>query len=228
MSLISRIISVCERKSELVDRVYQNLAFGLVAFATTAIMLNRAVGYRNLSQLSLFAILGLFVIPFILNFRIDRLSEGNAYGLYYAYAILYGAAFAAPLYMYSLTQITIALGMTSVMFLLALYGARYMNIQETDLKFFSVGLVALLVMSIANIFLGLSILELAICVFGMMIMVGLIAYEISEFEAMNMAPGANTSKLSILISLSLLSKIISIFIYALRFLSVLNIGNRRD
>lgn len=228
MSLLTRVVRICEKRSELVDRVYQNLAFGIVTFGGVAIALNRILPYRTLTTVSIVALIALFIIPLVIGFKIRDLSEQQATSLFYAYAVSYGAVFASILLMYSLTQITIAVGMTSLLFLLALYAARSMKIEAVDVKLLAVGFFVLFAMSILNMFLKLSVLELVVCVLGMVVMVGLSAYEISQFEAMNLPVNNNTGKLAILISLSLLSKVINILIYALRFLSVTGIGRRRD
>ena len=228
MNIISRVITICERRSELVTKVYRNVCFGLLALSGTCLFLHSTFNIKFLFTLSRLALIPSILIPMFAQFRIRKISDATATLLFYSYAISLGVLLCPMIYLISSTQLLIAVLMTGGLFYTAMYISRNVEIKSTDLKLLNIGILVLLAMSIANLFLRLRTIELLAAVCGMAVFVGLSAYEISEFEQANVRSNLNLNKISMVISLSLLSKIINLFIYAVNFLRSIDGGRNRD
>ena len=101
---------------------------------------------------------------------------------------------------------------------------------KTDLTSFGkllfMALIGLIIATIVNMFLGSSMLELIISGVGVVIFVGLVAYDTQKIKQMMlMAPdgGESMQKLAVLGALSLYLDFINLFLYLLRFF-----GNSKD
>lgn len=228
MNFVATVMSVCERRSELVTRVYRNVCLGLLTFVATCFGLQFYCRMSTVVMLARFAIIPSLLIPLIVQMAISKLDDFKATALFYGYATCIATAICPLLYFVAARQILIASVATGFLFWFALYLARNIDMDSTDLKLLTIGIGVLIAASLLNIFLRLPMLELFVCVLGMAVSVGLSAYEIYEFETANIRPGYDINKLSIFISLSLLTKIINIFVYMIRFLRVTGIGRNQD
>jgi len=227
MTVLNTIIRTCERKSDLVNKVNTNLALGIIAFMGTPILMKFFFSLETIFTVSRFALLPSLIIPFILQFGVYKMAIGQAQALYYGYAISIGAALSPLLLTLPLTQLGVASLATIGLFGLAIYLSKTMEIGDSDIKILGVGVVILLAVSLLNLFLNLTLLELLICVGGITLCVGLSAYEISNLNKINVSTNTDTNALAVLVSLSLFSKIINIFIYIIRFMRILDNNRNR-
>jgi uncharacterized protein len=226
MNLVSRIFVTCERRSELVSKVYANVCAGLAVVAAVAFGVSHYLGFKTAIALSRFAILPSIGLPLLLRFNVNSMGELAAGAIFYSYNASLGLMLAPIMYAVASEQIIAATLMTGGLFWLALYISRNVNFGGTEVKYLNIGLLVLIAMSVLNLFLRLNILELLLSVAGMALFVGIIGYEISEFEQENVSAGLNLNNFAMLISLRVICSIVNLFIYALRFLSVT--GRNRD
>jgi len=174
--------------------------------------------------------------------RVAKMNPGTAKALYLLYATLNGLTFGfvAVLFAYALLDgmftIGLTFGITAVTFgIMAIYGLT----TKTDLtrfgNLFFMGLIGLIIASVANWFIGGAMLDLVIIVFGLFLFMGLTAYHTNNiknnFARIALSPDgayavgarvdqeALASNLAITGALSLYLAFINMFMFILRLLS---------
>ena len=121
-----------------------------------------------------------FAVPFILNSEIGR--AGKVLTLH-AFAALMGLSFATIFVIYTMGSIVSAFMGAGVLFgCLSLYG--YFTKRDLDSlgKFMFVGLIAIVIASIINIFVGSSVMQMVISALAIVIFLGLTAYDTQQIR----------------------------------------------
>ena len=123
-----------------------------------------------------------FAVPFILNSDIGR--AGKVLTLH-AFAALMGLSFATIFVIYTMGSIVSAFMGAGVLFgCLSFYG--YFTKRDLDSlgKFMFVGLIAIVIASIINIFVGSSLMQMIISAVAIVIFLGLTAYDTQQIREM--------------------------------------------
>lgn len=122
----------------------------------------------------------IFAVPFILNSEISR--AGKVLTLH-AFAALMGLSFATIFAIYTMGSIVSAFMGAGVLFgCLSFYG--YFTKRDLDSlgKFMFVGLIAIVIASIINIFVGSSVMQMVISAVAIVIFLGLTAYDTQQIR----------------------------------------------
>jgi uncharacterized protein len=122
-------------------------------------------------------------LVFLLSFRIERMSLGAAQAAFWAYAALVGLSLAGLFLVYTGTSIARTFFITAATFLaMSLYGYT----TRTDLSrvgsFLLMGLIGIVIAGLVNMFVASSALQLAISVIGVIVFVGLTAYDTQRIK----------------------------------------------
>ncbi len=163
----------------------------------------------------------------LLSFGIQKLSLIAATLVFVFYSVLMGASLSSIFLVFTTSSIAQVFFITAGTFgAMSLYG----YVTKTDLtswgKLLFMALIGLIIASVVNIFLGNSMLDLIISFAGVLIFVGLTAYDTQKIkEMLMMAPDAGESmqKLALMGALSLYLDFINLFLYLLRLF-----GNSRE
>ena len=184
---------------------------------------DHVVGLSGLGYLVMFSPIGLVLW---LGMGINRMSVGTAQGIFWAYSILIGLSLSTIFLTFTGESIARAFFVTAGTFgAMSLYGYTTKRDLSGMGSFMIMGLIGLLVASVVNIFLHSSALNFATSVLGVVIFVGLTAWDTQKLKGMYYAIGGNAdalAKSSIMGALSLYMDFINIFMYMLRFM-----GDRR-
>ncbi len=175
-----------------------------------------------LKYVVMFAPLGLVLW---LSFGINRLSEGAAKGIFWAYAALMGASLSTIFLLYTGASIAQTFFATAAGFgALSLYGYTTKKDLSGMGKFLLMGLVGLIVASIGNIFFQSSALNLGISIIGVFLFAGLTVYDTQKIKNFyfEVAGTAFAGKAVVMGALTLYLDFINLFLYLLRFM-----GDRR-
>ena len=127
-------------------------------------------------------LLFIFAVPSILNSNIGR--AGKVLTLH-AFAALMGLSFATIFVIYTMGSIVSAFMGAGVLFgCLSFYG--YFTKRDLDSlgKFMFVGLIAIVIASIINIFVGSSVMQMVISAVAIVIFLGLTAYDTQQIREM--------------------------------------------
>ena len=171
-------------------------------------------------------VLAPLALVFFLSFRIEKMSLGTAQASFWAYAALVGVSLAGLVLAYTGVSIARTFFITAATFLaMSLYGYT----TRTDLSrvgsFLLMGLFGIIIASLVNMFLGSSALQLAISVIGVVIFVGLTAYDTQRIKNIYLENDDNVvaGKKTIMGALTLYLDFLNLFILLLQLT-----GNRRQ
>lgn len=196
---------------------------GVTAFVTSQTVLARMVMGTPLVFVLMIAVIGL---PIYLQVRINKLSASKATGFFVAYSIVMGMFLSSIFLMYTATSIAATFFITSGMFgAMAVYGL----VTKRDLSgmgsFMFMGLIGIILASIVNMFLHSSALHWTISVIGVLVFVGLTAYDVQRIKQIGeqgiMEQGESAIRKGAIIgALALYLDFINLFLMILRFVGV--------
>lgn len=116
-----------------------------------------------------------------INFGINKISSGTAKFLFIAYSAMNGLVLSVVMLIYNPYSILYVLGVTSLIFVgMTIYGLKTKEDLSSYDGFFKGGLIALVIVSLLNLFLKISILGWFISVCAVVLFTALIAYDINR------------------------------------------------
>jgi FtsH-binding integral membrane protein len=210
-------------------RVYNYMAgglalTGLVAYFAAASGFYQSIYGTPLYWVVLLAPLGMVLV---LSFGIQRMSLGAAQLAFWAYAALVGLSLSGIFIIYTQASIARVFFITAGMFAaMSIYGYT----TRTDLSrfgsFLLMGLIGIILASLVNIFIGSSAIQFAVSVIGVIVFVGLTAWDTQRIKEMYFeGDGAVIAgKKAIMGALTLYLDFINLFMLLLQFMGV----QRRD
>jgi len=223
-------------------RVYNWMASGLlltgiVAMLVVSVPAINSLFYQAVQSPSgrifmqptiLFWVAALSPLAFILvlSFGINRLSKGTTQALFWVFAACMGASLSNLAYRYTGTSIATTFFVTAGMYAaVSLYGYT----TKADLtrmgSFLLMGLIGIIIAGIVNMFVGSSALQFAISVIGVVVFLGLTAFDTQRIKADYIeyayAEGTEEAgKRSVLDALTLYLNFINLFQFLLQFAGV--------
>jgi uncharacterized protein len=169
------------------QRVYGYMAggsalTGIVAYAAASTGFYQSVAATPLIWVIMLAPLG-FVLA--LNFGIQRMQAGTAAVLFWLFAAVMGLSLGSIFLVFTGTSIARVFFIAAATFgAMSLYGYT----TKADLSRFGsillMGLIGIVIASLVNIFVGSSALQFAISVIGVLVFVGLTAFDSQRIKAM--------------------------------------------
>lgn len=160
-----------------------------------------------------------------LSFGINRLSEGAAKGIFWAYAVLMGLSLSTILLVYTGTSVAQTFFASAAAFAgLSLYGYTTKRDLSGFGSFLIMGVVGILVASLLNMFFQSSGLALVISILGVLLFAGLTAYDTQRIKSLyfEVAGTSFAGKAVVMGALTLYLDFINMFMFLLRFM-----GDRR-
>lgn len=215
----------------LMRKVYLWMTFALVITAFTAyyVATNETILTAIVTNQALFwgLIIAELVLVFTVTAAINRLSLTVATLLFILYSVINGATLSFILMVYTSSSVVSVFFITAGTFAAM---AAYGYFTKTDLtswgKYLIMALIGLIIASIVNIFTQSSGLQLILNYAGVLIFVGLTAYDTQKIKVMLLQAtdaGENAQKITLMGALSLYLDFINLFIHLLRIL-----GDRRS
>ena len=157
------------------------LLSGIVAYAvanTPAVM--QVIFGTPLMWVVMLAPLGLVMF---LSARIEKMSAGAAQATFWVFAALMGASLASIFVVYTQTSIVRVFMITAVTFgAMSLWGYTTKKDLSGMGSFLMMGLIGIIVASVVNIFLQSSMMQWMISVIGVLVFVGLTAYDTQKIK----------------------------------------------
>jgi len=196
---------------------------GVVAYYAFTTGLYLAIAKTPLIWLVMLAPLGMVMF---LSFRINKMSLVTAQTTYWVYAAVMGLSLAGIFMMYTGQSIARVFFISAGTFgAMSLYGYT----TKTDLtrwgSFLFMGLIGIIIASVVNIFLQSSAVQFAVSVIGVLVFVGLTAYDTQKIKEMYVyaEPGDTQGKKVVMGALRLYLDFINLFLMLLRLF-----GGRRS
>ncbi len=217
-------------------RVYNYMAGGLAITGVVAYLVAntslqslffqataRGIGLTGLGYVGVFAPLA-FVL--VLSFGIQRMSLAQAQAVFWLYAAVMGISIAQILLLFTGQSVARVFFITAGTFAgMSLYGYT----TKTDLarfgSFLLMGLIGIIIAGIVNIFIGSSALQFAISIIGVIVFVGLTAWDTQRIKEMYWEGDAAVvaGKKAVMGALSLYLDFINLFMILMQLM-----GQRRD
>ena len=169
-----------------------------------------------------FILIGQVALVLILSFSLNNISIFAARSMFYLYAFTNGIVLSGITFIFDIRAILYALAITITLFLVtAVYGYFTTEDLTKYSKFLMGGLITIILVSILNIFLKISLIYWAITVVGIVIFSALIAYDINRIKnlAIQNYNNVNLEKIGIIGALNLYLDFINLFLYILRLVS---------
>lgn len=163
---------------------------------------------------------------FFLSFRVEKMSLSAAQTTFWAFAALMGVSLSSVFLVYTSASIVQTFFITATAFLaLSLFGYTTKRDLTGMGSFLIMGVWGLIIASIVNIFLASSMLDFAISAIGVLVFVGLTAYDTQKVKE-SYDEGLGTEvlhKTAVMGALSLYLDFINLFLMLLRLF-----GQQRD
>lgn len=215
--------------TSVMKRVYFKMFLGLLVTAFLSLFCASSVSYMNFMAMNSWFYWGLFiaelVIVFVLSARVMKMSSTSATLLFYAFAAINGMALAPIFMIYTATSIAKTFFICAGTFgAMSVYG--YFTTQDLTKwgNFLFYALIGLIIASVVNIFTKSTQLDWIISIAGVLIFVGLTAWDTQKIKQMALVtPPAYAGHLATVGALSLYLDFINLFLYLLRFF-----GSQRD
>lgn len=214
------------------QRVYLWMFFGLMLTAAVATVTANSNTLLNLIFSSSLVFFGLIIGELILVVAIgrvvSRVSPTIALGLFFVYAAVNGLTLSVIFLAYELGTISLAFGTTAALFgLMSLVGFTTKQDLTRWGGILFMGLIGLIIASVANMFLANSTLDWIITYAGIILFLALTIYDtkrIKEITYVSLANGDTlaVSRIGIMGALRLYLDFINLFLFILRLL-----GRRR-
>lgn len=171
---------------------------------------------------------GLLIVELLMVFGIsgavNKISSPVATVLFYVYSLLNGVTFALIFAAYTPVSIFKTFLITAGVFgAMSVYG-YFTNRDLTKIgSFLFMALIGLIIASVINIFWANSTLEWIVSIAGVLIFIGLTAWDTQKIKQMAQYNAIEPSRLATIGALSLYLDFINLFLYLLRFF-----GSSRD
>ncbi len=213
--------------ARFMNQVFAWMAGGLALSGGLALTVASSEG---LMQAALRLYLPLVIVELLvviaLSAFVNRMSATVAAGAFLFYAALTGVTFAPLLLLYTGASVANVFFVTAGVFTsMAVYGA----VTKRDLtgvgSFLMMGVIAILIAGIVNLFLASNALQFAISVLGALIFTGLTAYDVQQFRRLGYLGFSNPEqrrKMALIGALNLYLDFINLFLNLLRIF-----GSRR-
>ena len=222
-------MTVAQQTNAVMKRVYVRMFIGLLvsAFCALGVASSESVFLFFFTNKIVYwgILIAMFAMAFLLPMRMMKMSTGTVLGLFILFSALMGVWIAPIFIAYRLGTIVYTFFITAGTFgAMSVYG----YFTKTDLSrigsFLIMALFGLIIASIVNIFLKSSAMEWVISIVGVLVFVGLTAWDTQQVKRMaaaNLDP-ALTDKLATMGAMNLYLDFINLFLFLLRILG----GNR--
>ena len=207
--------------SQVMRKVYVKMTVGLLVTALVSLFLWQNPNIlMKLSGMIIPLIVVELGLVLVLSLAINKLKPAVATALFYAYAVLNGITLSPIFYVYTSSSIALTFFVTSGVFLaMSIYGYTTKRDLTKLGSFMIMALIGLIICTIVNIFLKSSTMDWIISFAGVIIFIGLTAWDTQKIKEMAQETDeVNAGKLATIGALSLYLDFINLFLYLLRFL----------
>jgi FtsH-binding integral membrane protein len=150
------------------------------------------------------------------SFAMDKFSTGALTIFLHGFAALMGLSFATIFVVYNMGSIVSAFMGAAVLFsTMSFYGYFTKRNLNGVGQFMFIGLIAIIIASIINIFIGSTVFQMVISAIGIIVFLGLTAYDTQKIREM-VSVGGDTGKEEVMGALSLYLDFINLFLLLLQ------------
>lgn len=222
------IVDMSAAMPKLLRSVYGWMCAGLSITALSALTMSKHyelfVALMSNSVMFWGVIIATFGLVLVLNTCINRLSFGMATVCYAAYSMLMGVMLSSVFFVYTTESIVSTFAISAGTFgAMSLLGFFIKKDLSTFGRIFFMLLIGIIIATVVNIFIGSTGLAMVLNYAGVVVFVGLTAYDTQKIkeimqESSQYGVSENTQKVALLCSLTLYLDFINLFLHLLRLL----------
>lgn len=170
--------------NNVLSKVYNWFGIGLFITFLTAYIVSTSEKLISIifsTNITILIVVLELICALVLSIRINKMSTSTAKVLYIGYTVLTGLTFSSIFILYEITSIMWIFLVTSIIFfVLAFLGkTTKMNLSSIG-TFLFVGLIAVIILSIINIFIANNTLDLTLCIISLLLFMGYVFYDINK------------------------------------------------
>jgi len=211
-------------------RIYNYMASGLALTGIVAYVFAFSGMYAQVAATPLIWLIILAPIGFVMlfSFGLERMNAGTAQMLFWGFAAIMGLSLASIFIRFTGESIARVFFITAGTFAaMSVYGYTTRRDLTQIGSFLIMGLIGIVIASLVNIFIGSSALQFAISVIGVIVFIGLTAWDTQRIKESyyeyQYADGQAAGKMAIMGALQLYLDFINLFVMLLQLF-----GARRD
>jgi len=209
-------------------RVYNFMAGGLAITGVVAYFAAASGFYASIVGTPIYwvVVLAPLALVLLLSFRIQSMSLGAAQLTFWAYAALVGLSLSGLFLVYTGESIARVFFITAATFAaMSIYGYTTRSDLSRFGSFLFMGLIGIVIAGLVNLFMHSAALQFAISMIGVVVFVGLTAWDTQRIKEMYWEGDADVvaGKKAIMGALALYLDFINLFIMLMQLM-----GNRRD
>lgn len=214
-------------QASLFRSVYVWITLALVITGFTALYVAKSYTLLNLMLQNQMAFWGVLIaelgLVFYMSARINRISFTTATILFIVYSILNGVTMSMLFLIYTMSSIATTFFVTAGTFgAMAVFGYATKKDLTRIGNLCIMGVIGLIIASLVNMFLHNSMMDLIISYVGVLLFVGLTAYDSQKIKQMlsgeDIEVNETTQKIALMGALTLYLDFINLFLYLLRIL----------
>jgi FtsH-binding integral membrane protein len=186
--MFTTVYKTADQVNSAMIRVYQNMMLAIIVSMCTSIVVSNVPPLMALlfgTPLKWLVMFAPIIFVLFFSFKLEDLSKGTATILLYAFAAVMGLSMSAIFVVYTTASIFMAFCSSAILFgCMTFYGYFTKRSLESFGQFLIVGLIAIIIASIVNIFIGSSTMTMVISALAILIFLGLTAYDTQRIREM--------------------------------------------
>jgi FtsH-binding integral membrane protein len=214
--------STFKSTSEIVtamNRVYGHMALAILTSMVVSGLVSSSpalMAFFFTGVMKWIVIFAPLVAIFAISFNMHKVSYSTAQFMLHGFAALMGLSFATIFVVYTIGSIVTAFMGAAVLFgTMSLYGYFTKRNLDSIGQFMFVGLIAIIIASVINIFIGSSVAQMVISALAVIIFLGLTAYDTQKIREL-VSVGGDTGSQEVAGALTLYLDFINLFLSLLQ------------
>jgi uncharacterized protein len=210
---------------DAMNRVYGHMSLAIVTSMIVSFVVSSSpalMAFFFTGVMQYVTIFAPLVAIFAIGFRMQQASYSTAQMMLHGFAALMGLSFATIFVVYTGASIVTAFLGAAILFLtMSIYGYVTKKDLSSIGQLMFVGLIAIVIASVINIFIGSSVMQMVISALAIIIFMGLTAYDTQKIRQI-VSVGGDTRVAEVQGALTLYLDFINLFIHLLQLF-----GNRK-
>jgi FtsH-binding integral membrane protein len=215
-----------EQITSAMGRVYGHMALAVITSMIVSFLVGNSaalMAFFFTGAMKWVVIFAPLVAILAVSFNMEKMSKGTLQIFLHGFAALMGLSFSTIFVVYNLGSIVSAFMSAAVLFaVMSGYGYFTKKNLNSIGQFMFIGLIAIIIASIINIFIGSTVMQMVISAIAVIVFLGLTAYDTQKIREM-VSVGGNTGKEEVAGALSLYLDFINLFLSLLQLF-----GGRKD
>ena len=216
--MLSTTYKTAEQINTAMSRVYGHMGLAVATSMIVSFLIGTSpllMAFFFTGAMKWIVIFAPLVVVLAVSFAWERFSKGALTAFLHGFAALMGLSFATIFVAFNMGSIVSAFMSAAVLFgVMSLYGYFTKKNLDSIGQFMFIGLIAIVIASIVNIFIGSTVMQMVISAIAVIVFLGLTAYDTQKIRELVSAD--NDSKAEVMGALTLYLDFINLFLSLLQ------------